>query len=152
MLWVRSYSLSDQVRVPSCFAWSGSGQVLVGHEPRGTKFGYSRHVGFPRVEDLVIALSNLCDDTPLQSHRLGPKAGWGFWWNHYQNETIVVLSVPHWGVAGCFALLPLCWLARRLRTIMPGRCSTCGYCLTGNTSGVCPECSTPVEAKAEVKG
>lgn len=27
----------------------------------------------------------------------------------------------------------------RLRT-MPGNCSACGYGLTGNASGVCPEC------------
>jgi hypothetical protein len=32
-----------------------------------------------------------------------------------------------------------------------GFCLTCGYNLTGNTSGVCPECGTPVAGKAEVK-
>jgi hypothetical protein len=26
-------------------------------------------------------------------------------------------------------------------------CHTCGYELTGNVSGVCPECGTPVESK-----
>jgi hypothetical protein len=30
-----------------------------------------------------------------------------------------------------------------------GVCHTCGYDLTGNTSGVCPECGTPVEGKQE---
>jgi rubrerythrin len=34
-------------------------------------------------------------------------------------------------------LLPL--LARR---IPPGHCQRCGYNLTGNVSGVCPECGT----------
>ena len=28
----------------------------------------------------------------------------------------------------------------------PGHCQTCGYDLTGNTSGVCPECGTKVES------
>jgi hypothetical protein len=28
-------------------------------------------------------------------------------------------------------------------------CSRCGYNLTGNTSGVCPECGTPVLVKPE---
>jgi hypothetical protein len=32
---------------------------------------------------------------------------------------------------------------RRARRIDRGRCGSCGYDLTGNTSGVCPECSTP---------
>lgn len=27
----------------------------------------------------------------------------------------------------------------------PGHCQTCGYDLTGNLSGVCPECGTEVE-------
>ena len=26
----------------------------------------------------------------------------------------------------------------------PGTCHSCGYSLTGNVSGVCPECGTPV--------
>ncbi|MBN2562781.1 MAG: hypothetical protein JXQ75_17800 [Phycisphaerae bacterium] len=26
----------------------------------------------------------------------------------------------------------------------PGRCQECGYDLTGNTSGICPECGTPI--------
>jgi hypothetical protein len=34
---------------------------------------------------------------------------------------------------------------RRLRGAAPGNaCLTCGYNLTGNTSGVCPECGMPV--------
>ncbi len=28
----------------------------------------------------------------------------------------------------------------------PGVCATCGYSLTGNTSGVCPECGRTVDA------
>jgi len=34
------------------------------------------------------------------------------------------------------------WLDRR-RT-RPGHCQQCGYNLTGNTSGICPECGTPI--------
>jgi hypothetical protein len=29
-------------------------------------------------------------------------------------------------------------------------CSTCGYDLTGNVSGVCPECGTAVQARADL--
>ncbi len=35
---------------------------------------------------------------------------------------------------------------RRRRRRKRGLCLTCGYNLTGNTSGVCPECGTRVEA------
>jgi hypothetical protein len=37
------------------------------------------------------------------------------------------------------------WLPNRVR---PGYCRKCEYNLTGNTSGVCPECGTKVEGKA----
>ena len=35
------------------------------------------------------------------------------------------------------------WRHRRNRS--PDTCHNCGYCLTGNISGVCPECGTAVE-------
>ncbi|MCC6359748.1 MAG: hypothetical protein IT450_13465 [Phycisphaerales bacterium] len=35
-----------------------------------------------------------------------------------------------------------CW--RRLRRPAPGCCKKCGYDLTGNVSGTCPECGTPL--------
>jgi len=41
------------------------------------------------------------------------------------------------------------WLAARryqVRCQLPGYCRTCDYNLTGNTSGVCPECGTEIEA------
>ena len=44
------------------------------------------------------------------------------------------------------------WLTRRscrqwVRRHLPGVCSTCGYNLTANASGVCPECGRRVEQK-----
>jgi hypothetical protein len=51
-------------------------------------------------------------------------------------------------------LIPACWFAVvpgvftlwfywRTRRAPPGFCQCCGYNLTGNTSGICPECATP---------
>jgi hypothetical protein len=38
-----------------------------------------------------------------------------------------------------------CWLLYRWkRASRPDHCRTCGYDLTGNVSGICPECGTPV--------
>jgi hypothetical protein len=51
--------------------------------------------------------------------------------------------VPCWllfAVAAVPTLL-LCYVDRR--RIPPGHCRHCGYNLTGNISGVCPECGTP---------
>jgi len=42
------------------------------------------------------------------------------------------------------ALIGLLWPKRRLQL---GHCSICDYDLTGNVSGVCPECGTPIPKK-----
>jgi hypothetical protein len=54
-----------------------------------------------------------------------------------------VVMVPWYGVIVTTAALPLVRLRRasaRRRRAGAGRCGACGYDLTGNESGVCPEC------------
>jgi hypothetical protein len=73
--------------------------------------------------------------------------------------TQFAIEFPIWSLASVFILLPLVWLANRCRKtlfrlvdryrIPAGCCRHCGYDLTGNTSGVCPECGTPVRQRAE---
>jgi hypothetical protein len=59
------------------------------------------------------------------------------------------IHAPAWGVVLLFAVLP----ARRLivrrcqGTPRLNKCIACGYSLTGNTSGVCPECGTAIAGK-----
>ncbi len=48
------------------------------------------------------------------------------------------ILVPFWMLLSC-ALIPTVWLWRRAGAPGPGSCA-CGYDLTGNVSGVCPEC------------
>ena len=80
--------------------------------------------------------------------------GWGVSWGNggfaiFRNYHDVV-SAPIAVLALPFAVLPLAWgLAlyrreRRRRRALAGQCVTCGYALTGNSSGVCPECGTAV--------
>ncbi len=52
------------------------------------------------------------------------------------------LWLPFVAVGGPTAFL--IWRDRR-RGIPPGHCQTCGYNLTGNVSGKCPECGKPCE-------
>ncbi len=92
---------------------------------------------------------------------MGPPARglWGEWasyglvlpyWN--RSDLRVTAGVPGRAaelVVPCWLLLvtaaaPTAWLWwRDRRRIPPGHCQTCGYNLTGNVSGVCPECGTP---------
>lgn len=52
------------------------------------------------------------------------------------------------GISGALILLPVYSLVRgplrRYRRSRRGLCVTCGYDLTGNVSGVCPECATEI--------
>ena len=34
-----------------------------------------------------------------------------------------------------------------IKTELPGYCDRCGYDLSGNASGICPECGTPIPLK-----
>ena len=63
-----------------------------------------------------------------------------------------VFAFPLWELAALAALLPLLWTRSHLRELRRrrqrlGLCRSCGYNLTGNTSGLCPECGTPVAAE-----
>jgi hypothetical protein len=41
-------------------------------------------------------------------------------------------------------VIPTTFLWWRCLRVLPGHCQNCGYDLTGNVSGVCPECGTAV--------
>jgi hypothetical protein len=77
----------------------------------------------------------------------------GFGWRRvrYRSQWVDTsdfgVSVPLWSFAALGFLLPLQWVLVVLRhrdRMRFGRCPSCGYSLTGNTSGTCPECGTPV--------
>ncbi|MCO6438474.1 MAG: hypothetical protein J5J06_15395 [Phycisphaerae bacterium] len=60
--------------------------------------------------------------------------------------TRLLLHVPSWFLlaAGVTPLLLLVASEIRRCRIPPGHCRKCRYDLTGNTSGICPECGTPI--------
>jgi hypothetical protein len=63
------------------------------------------------------------------------------------NRRLIIASIPYWFLVAATVVLPLCWLAprlkRRLRT-RKGYCPACGYNLTANTTGICSECGVTV--------
>lgn len=64
----------------------------------------------------------------------------GFYVSYNYDETIAGLA--YWRlVLACVVLLVSSLIAlRRLRSRDPRHCSRCGYDLTGNETGICPEC------------
>ncbi len=57
--------------------------------------------------------------------------------------TKVVNEHPLWFLLIVVAA-PTGFLFHRHRQKLRGHCQECGYNLTGNTSGICPECGTPI--------
>jgi hypothetical protein len=53
------------------------------------------------------------------------------------------VTIPLW-LLFVLVLLPTAFLWYRDRRIPPGHCRKCGYDLTGNVSGTCPECGEKV--------
>lgn len=77
------------------------------------------------------------------------------WWmvptrfteNRGAHSTGYMTVIPCWIACMATAVLPMGVILIRIRRRHPdskGRCPSCNYDLTGNTSGVCPECGTPV--------
>ncbi len=54
------------------------------------------------------------------------------------------VHVPIWMVLAGVAILTAILWCRDPRCIPPGYCRKCGYDLTSNMSGVCPECGTAI--------
>lgn len=67
------------------------------------------------------------------------------------------LVVPHWAAITLLGIVPLVWF-RKLRVRLARqrdprpRCPNCRYDLSGNISGICPECGTPVPAATIPQG
>lgn len=64
----------------------------------------------------------------------------------------VVIIVPAAYACVAFAVLPIAYAVRRRRLRLAARkglCRTCAYDLTGNVSGVCPECGAPIPKRME---
>ena len=70
---------------------------------------------------------------------------WMIWRPHYTSfapSPGFVVIIPLWMVFLPVALLTA-MLWRHDPRSLPGRCRGCGYNLTGNVTGICPECGQP---------
>lgn len=65
-------------------------------------------------------------------------------WRPYM--AVLVLCVAGWAGAGCWFALKARTAAVRMRRRSASLCVHCGYDLTGNESGACPECGCAVNA------
>jgi hypothetical protein len=71
-----------------------------------------------------------------------PTPGIGWWPTVHMNppaRRVAWVTIPLW-IPLVLVAMPTGLLWRRNRRPPPGHCPHCGYNLTGNVSGVCPEC------------
>lgn len=62
-----------------------------------------------------------------------------------KEQSVYVFSMPWWGAISIPLLLPVIVGFRRyVHRTKIGHCPKCRYDLTGNESGVCPECGTAI--------
>lgn len=141
VLWVRSYWVS--------YAFGGSVPALIysGSASRGrisVSLASQRGSGF--------AFYHSSSGSPWEIAAYGPLGRLGFFVDDRTGaagNARIAIVFPAWVPLTLSLVLPVVWGVRR-RKAMKGACRACGYDLTGNTSGVCPECATPVAGIAQV--
>jgi hypothetical protein len=161
VLWVRSYSTSDEVSWGFASAptspekdvahelylgsYNGRFGIAICHAPESEKESLAvgvecRSITIPPDDPIIFNHFHYSGDHRYINNR-GHRSGHGHG-----------VDVPHPAVVALFLATPLLFIISHIRQRgrrMPGNCHTCGYNLTGNTSGVCPECGTPVPSKPE---
>lgn len=78
------------------------------------------------------------DEYPHYHNPIPPK-----FYSHRWGFSVVI---PFWLMIVAFGMVTgaLFWLDTRSRQTPKGHCRKCGYNLTGNASGICPECGTKI--------
>ena len=148
-LWVRSYSVLDVVTYNAndvtLRAFSQPGHLVIGTMDMGYALPGWQHTSRPATNwRSVEAL--LDSSLPNRDVRLGGVRWFSGIVDDMHGGRATLLILPHATAAAVFAIVPLIALARAQRArrraarIAHSRCPACSYDLTGNVSGVCPEC------------
>jgi hypothetical protein len=153
-LWVRSYQFADVFqRNGPMVALLGAGRGRVGGswiDIRAIVSG--QHFSGPlwtyrRSPSIAFTYSSVTPRThEINFGGLTYVAGWAGPRCPYH-----LLVLPIWLLTLMFSVVPVWWLVlwRRARAVrLQGHCAACGYNLTGNISGVCPECGRGVQEVA----
>jgi hypothetical protein len=147
-VWIYSYWFGMYVGVTSSkgspvhFITSNSGVIAIFYYP-AQPMPHPTHYVFQWIPQMSTSHSNIW--RVVQSHLA---FGWCREGSSQDPRRQTVVIFPHWALATLLLLLwaiPLIgrWrLARRRRPAF--RCTGCGYDLTGNASGRCPECGSAV--------
>ncbi len=130
--WVRSYFVWDRF-------------YLIGEVRLGTLHSLTGRIRLAefgtRADGPSVAWQRDPDPSPLGWRAVRPL--FQFAYASGVNPPTRLVDFPHWVVTATGAVMPVVRYRRRRRQPAPGLCTHCGYDLTGNASGACPECGTP---------
>ena len=146
--WLDMYDWDTTDHDVLLFSWMGRVEVMVTKVPGTLSLRPGRRAY------RLVNFGKEADDERLNYTNYDYVSPWGFALlsgvRHdagYLNRPMWIVAFPYW------PLIPLCgaysgrflYLAvRAVRRTRRGLCASCGYDLTGNVSGTCPECGTPV--------
>ena len=86
------------------------------------------------------------DSTYFMVKRIEPHGPFLPWFDSYVSlGAWNMIVIPLWLPMGCLTLLTVVFFIRDRARRLEHHCRKCSYDLTGNESGVCPECGTTVE-------
>jgi len=147
MLWVRSYWHFDEMAVSVRLSHGGI-KLDLSSDGGGVSAVYIAELDNPYFKSGFSHFSR----PPSRMHELP-----NFWMRHNfyvlkirGDWSLLGVLLPHWLLAGLTAILPILFGIRLWRRrARKDRCPACGYNLTANTSGTCPECGAPVPSKPE---
>jgi ribosomal protein L37E len=139
-LWVRSYFRSETIaRQGEMSSEDGQAALWMTSSRGGLRIGWQRRI--PDAKASPPGFAYKAGFPARQDYDHG-RGGFGyndrpFAFGNWRN-----VGAPHWAVASVLLAAGTPCLYRR-KPSDPRLCRRCGYNLTGNTSGVCPECGTP---------
>ncbi len=145
--WYRSYEHHDEVYYESTSINVGCiselGVLAIGgviHNPNDNPRGFqylNKSSNFNQTQ-----FRDLCD-----FYWMGFGGGWGTTIPAVAGYKAYIVTIPYGFLVLVLGSEPALWLIwwRRRRRRGPNACDKCAYDLTGNTTGICPECGAPVE-------
>jgi len=147
-LWVRSHEVQDDYDVGATSFTSRWGTLIVLHYyeyPPDIHVSAAGHTVTP-VVDSNYTWAMIDESTSGYAFA-------GFGWGTVRDGPYQAwkLSLPHWFLAALLAVAPaarVCGVLVRRSRQRRQRCRACGYDLTGNETGVCPECGGRVGSSA----
>lgn len=129
--------------------WTGVGMCLLICAAWGCGFTFERkfdggHYGITLFDGFLSLYRIPPELAPARAWANAPLVDLATWYPRIQLHAVMSwIELPLWLVLSA-SVLATTWLWRPSRSRKKG-CVECGYSLTGNVSGVCPECGTAIE-------